>query len=320
MFVAARISECVQGATGDIRDAATVSRAMAEARPQVVFHLAAQPLVRAAYADPLGTYATNVMGTAHVLEAARKCPSIEAIVVVTTDKCYESEEWPWPYRESDRLGGRDPYSSSKACAELVSTAYARSFFTAKDGSPLPAIATARAGNVIGGGDWQEDRLLPDIVRSVTGATPLLLRDPSAVRPWQHVLEPLRGYLMLAERLCGEDASRFVGAWNFGPGERDARTVGEVAERFLRAWDAATSWQVDRSPRSHESHLLRLDSSKARMSLGWAPAFDLEQALERTAEWYKRHQSGEDMYRHSLAQIDAYTHLLPEAPTHNGIAA
>jgi CDP-glucose 4,6-dehydratase len=320
IFAAARIAQSMGSATGDIRDAAIVSRTMAEARPQIVFHLAAQPLVRASYADPLETYATNVMGTAHVLEAARKCSSIEAIVVITTDKCYENEEWPWPYRESDRLGGRDPYSSSKACAELVSAAYARSFFTGSEGGQRPALATARAGNVIGGGDWQEDRLLPDLVRSLTGGSALVLRNPSAVRPWQHVLEPLHGYLMLAERLCAEDANRFAGPWNFGPDERDARTVGEVAERFLRAWGTSTRWQVDGSQREHESHLLRLDSSKARQSLGWTPALGLEEALGRTAEWYKRHHAGEDMRAHSLGEIDSYSRLLAKAPNARGVAA
>jgi CDP-glucose 4,6-dehydratase len=320
VFDAARVAEVMRSGIGDIRDAAVVSRAMDEARPQVVFHLAAQPLVRASYADPLGTYATNVMGTAHVLDAARRCAQIEAVVVITTDKCYENEESSRPYRESDRLGGRDPYASSKACAELVSSAYARSFFACESDRPRPALATARAGNVIGGGDWQEDRLLPDVVRSLTGGPALLLRNPQAVRPWQHVLEPLHGYLMLAERLSGDEARRFGGAWNFGPDERDARPVGEVTERFLRIWGAPAGWRLERSPGAHESQLLRLDSSKARQSLGWTPVLGLEEALQRTVDWYKRHQAGEDMRRHSLAQIESYARLLANAPNQKGVAA
>jgi len=320
IFDSARVGETMRSVIGDIRDPATVSRAMSAARPQVLFHLAAQPLVRASYTDPLGTYATNVMGTAHVLEAARRCAELEAIVVITTDKCYENEETSRPYRETDRLGGRDPYASSKACAELVSSAYARSFFTAEDGRPRPALATTRAGNVIGGGDWQEDRLLPDVVRSLTGGAALVLRNPSAVRPWQHVLDPLHGYLMLAERLCGDEAAHFAGAWNFGPDERDARTVGEVAERFLRAWGAPASWRLEGAPGAHESQLLRLDSSKARQSLGWTPVLGLEQGLQRTVDWYKRHHSGEDMRRHSLAEIDSYARLLAKTPRQKGVAA
>ena len=268
---------------GDVRDAGATRECVALARPEIVFHLAAQPLVRRSYAEPLETYATNVMGTAHVLEACRNAPDLRAIVVVTTDKCYENHEWHWGYRENEPLGGYDPYSSSKACAEIVTAAYRRSFFNGK--TPVP-LASARAGNVIGGGDWAEDRLIPDVVRAHRAGRAVQIRHPDAIRPWQHVLEPLHGYLLLAERLAGKDGAGFAEAWNFGPHSADEKPVRWVLDGLRAQWPELPAWEHVRGEHLHEAGYLKLDCAKARARLGWRPALDLTQALNLTAAWYR----------------------------------
>jgi CDP-glucose 4,6-dehydratase len=283
---------------GDLRDPAALDDCLAAARPEVVFHLAAQPLVRRSYREPLETFDANVMGTARLLEAARRCDAVRAVVVVTTDKVYDNREWDWAYRETEPLGGADPYSASKACAELVCESYRRSFLAAGG----IRLATARAGNVIGGGDWAADRLVPDFLRAVTAGEPLAIRAPRSVRPWQHVLEPLAGYLLLAERLLESD--RFAEAWNFGPAEDDARPVGDVVDELCRLVPGAR-WHRDGADHPHEAGMLRLDSTKARQRLGWRPRWGLEEALARTIDWHRAWQGGADMAAVSLAQIEAF---------------
>jgi CDP-glucose 4,6-dehydratase len=282
---------------------------MRESRPDVVFHLAAQALVRQSYAEPVETYATNVLGTVHVLEAVRREPSARVVVVATSDKCYENREQAEGYRESEPMGGQDPYSSSKGCAELVTAAYRSSYFdAARHGENGVAVATVRAGNVIGGGDWSVDRLVPDVVRAAEAKQPVRIRNPKAVRPWQHVLEPLSGYLMLAEKLWTD--AGFAGGWNFGPGDSDARTVAEVMDRLVRHWGGPLRWEVDGGSHPHEAMLLRLDSTKARNRLGWRPRLDLPGALELTVDWYKAALRGEDMHRYSAEQIASYQRREP----------
>ncbi|WP_434632925.1 CDP-glucose 4,6-dehydratase [Chromobacterium sp. CV08] len=299
LFGAADVGGRTTSTLADVCDAGALSAAMRDCGPSVVFHLAAQPLVRRGYADPLETFSTNVMGTANLLEAVRQCPGVEAVVVVTTDKCYENHEWPWAYRESDALGGHDPYSSSKACAELVCASYRRSFPEA-----CAAVATARAGNVIGGGDWAADRLVPDLLRAFDEGRPLAIRSPDAVRPWQHVLEPLAGYLRLAERLAsGQDGA--AAAWNFGPGDGSDRPVSWVADTLARLRGEGAGWHRDGGGHPHEAGLLRLDSAKARTALGWAPRWDLEAALSATLAWHQAWRRGEDMQDFTLGQIAAY---------------
>ncbi|ATY34368.1 CDP-glucose 4,6-dehydratase [Sphingomonas psychrotolerans] len=299
LFAAARIDELIQHHEGDIRDLTAVRAVVEASRPEMIFHLAAQPLVRLSYREPVETYATNVMGTVHLLEAARRTPDVKAIVCVTSDKCYQNREWIWPYRESDPMGGHDPYSSSKGCAELVAAAYRSSFFA--DG---PALATARAGNVIGGGDWATDRLVPDLIRAFEAGAAPLIRSPDAVRPWQHVLEALGGYLLLAERLLAGER-RFAEGWNFGPSDEDARPVSWIVERMRATWGEGVAAIADTGPRRHEAGLLRLDSSKARAALGWQPMLRLEQALGWIAEWHKAVGGGEDARAITLQQIADY---------------
>ncbi|GAB4340662.1 MAG: CDP-glucose 4,6-dehydratase [Cyanophyceae cyanobacterium] len=284
----------------DIRDGAATEAAIRQTQPTVIFHLAAQPLVNYSYQFPLETYAVNVMGTAHVLEAARKAGSVRAVVVVTTDKCYENHEWVYPYRETDALGGFDPYSNSKACAELVVSAY-RSSFLQSEGI---AVATARAGNVIGGGDWAMGRLIPDCVRAFQSGKALRLRYPQAVRPWQHVLEPLSGYLLLAERLLGDDAAAFCEAWNFGPSVAESRAVGEVARLAAEIW-GGTVEIMDVAPMHHEAGLLQLDSSKARSRLPWQPRWSVERAIRYSLQWYQAAEQRSAMQGLSLEMIDRY---------------
>ena len=308
MFSMARASALVEDVRGDILDFPKLQASLAQFAPQVVFHLAAQPLVRRSYLDPVGTYAANVMGTAHLLEAVRSTPGVKAVVCVTTDKCYENREWVWPYRENDALGGYDPYSSSKACAELVAASFRNSYFSpALLHQHQVGVATARAGNVIGGGDWSEDRLIPDLVRGFESGEPVRIRRPSAIRPWQHVLEPLRGYLQLAERLISGD-SAFASAFNFGPGEEDAWPVDRIAMKLADLWGEGATWVRDADPGAHEAGYLRLDSSKASAMLKWGPRLNLEAALEWTAAWYRAARKGFDMQAFTLDQIAAYEAL------------
>lgn len=301
LFEAARLHEVVDSLLGDVRDLDALRRAMGRAQPQVVFHLAAQSLVRASYADPVETYATNVMGTVNVLEAARGVQSLRVLVNVTSDKCYENREWLWGYREDEPMGGNDPYSSSKGCAELVTAAYRRSFHSSAN--PV-AIASARAGNVIGGGDWAADRLIPDVVRAVESGSPIALRNPEAIRPWQHVLEPLSGYLALAQAAWSQPLE-FAGGWNFGPNDADARSVRWVVERLAHHWGNPVPWKADPGEHPHEARSLKLDSSKARSLLGWRPRWPLDRALALTADWYRACKGGEDARELMARQIRAH---------------
>jgi CDP-glucose 4,6-dehydratase len=300
----------MQSHIADVRDLTALQDAMAVFAPEVVFHLAAQSLVRHAYADPVGTYATNVMGTVHLLESVRTQASVRAAVVVTSDKCYDNRERISPYREDEAMGGRDPYSSSKGCAELVAAAYRASFLQGQPSDSAPAVATARAGNVVGGGDWAEHRLVPDMVRAIVAGKPARLRRPEAIRPWQHVLEPLSGYLLLAERLCAE-GSAFAEGWNFGPFESDERPVRWVANRIASTWGVPLEIE-SAAPESwlHEACVLKLDSAKARSRLGWCPRWTLATALENVVGWHQAYAAGADMRAFSEKQIALYEESPP----------
>lgn len=291
---------------GDIRDLAALEQFFSDVRPELVFHLAAQSLVRPSYRDPVGTYATNVMGTVHLLDAVRRTSSVRVVVNVTSDKCYENREWARAYREDDPMGGSDPYSSSKGCAELVTEAYRRSFFG--EGASGASVASVRAGNVIGGGDWAVDRLVPDFVRATLRGEPVRIRNPRATRPWQHVLEPICGYLSLAERLWDPNSS-FVGGWNFGPAEEDAVPVETVISELVDLWGAPARWVGDSGPHPHEANFLKLDSSKARNDLKWKPRLGLKTALAWTIDWYKGCANGADPRAVCLRQIELYEELL-----------
>jgi CDP-glucose 4,6-dehydratase len=303
LFEAARIDQVVRSTLADIRDPRAVEECVARARPEVVFHLAAQSLVRASYDDPVATFATNVMGTAHLLDALRRCGTVRAVVVITSDKCYENREWLWGYRESEAMGGHDPYSASKGCTELLVASWRRSFLDGASGAAH--LASARAGNVIGGGDWAVDRLVPDMIRAFASGQPAVLRSPRSVRPWQHVLEPLAGYLMLAEQLL-ERGEVFAQGWNFGPGEDDTVTVAEVAAGLARHWGAGASVKVDPDAANlHEAALLKLDCSLARHRLRWRPRWPLDTALARVCEWHRAHLGGADVRAMCERQIDAW---------------
>lgn len=302
LFDAARIGDGIVSVLADIRDYERLKSVISTHSPEVIFHLAAQALVRPSYEDPLGTYATNVMGTAHLLEAIRQIGCTRVVVNVTTDKCYENREWVWPYRENEALGGYDPYSSSKACAELVTSAYRSSFF-----SRGTALASARAGNVIGGGDWAQNRLIPDIVRAFMAGRPVTIRNPAAIRPWQHVLEPLNGYLLLAEKLWSEGQS-FAEAWNFGPPAEDAKPVSWIVDRLSGVWGEGTGCEYERTEQPHEAGILKLDSSKARTRLGWGSVLTLAVALEWVAAWYKAYEREQDMRSVTEQQIAEYQNL------------
>lgn len=303
---AVRLAELVPGTLEDIRDGARVAAAVAGFQPEVVLHLAAQPLVRVSYQAPAETYATNVMGTVHLLEAVRRCTAVRAVVVVTSDKCYDNREWPWPYREQDTLGGHDPYSSSKACVELLCASWRASFL--QDSSTQ--LATARAGNVVGGGDGSSDRLVPDALHAWERGETLVLRYPHATRPWQHVLEPLHGYLLLAQALAGGQGDAAT-AWNFGPDADGVASVAEVVGQLSALWPGTAAWHAEgQVQQPHEAGLLALDSAKARRLLGWRPRWTLAQALARTIEWHSAWRSGADMQAFTRAQIAAFQDSAP----------
>jgi CDP-glucose 4,6-dehydratase len=287
-----------QHVLADICAAGPIADAMTAAKPEIVIHMAAQSLVRPSYEDPIRTYATNVMGTVHVLDAVRRAPSVRAVVSVTSDKCYENLGWVWGYRETDRLGGHDPYSNSKACAELVTDAYRSSFFAP---AGTCQVATARAGNVIGGGDWARDRLVPDAMRAFMAQTPLRIRNPAAVRPWQHVLDPVLGYLRLAQRLV-EDGRTYAEGWNFGPAAASEVPVSHIVETLVRLWGEGARWERDAGEHPHEAAYLKLDCSKAAARLGWRPLIELEAALDLTVEWYRALAAGADMRALTLGQM------------------
>lgn len=304
LFDEARISDEMSSEIGDIRDLEYVKKIVREFEPEIIFHLAAQPLVRASYEDPVGTYLTNVQGTVNLLEAARSTASIRAIVVITTDKCYENKEWVWAYREIDQLGGYDPYSNSKACAELAVSSYRSSFFNPKQYSEHHvSIASARAGNVIGGGDWSQDRLIPDIVRAISHKQIVRIRNPRAVRPWQHVLEPLYGYQKLAEKMVLSGPG-FGTSWNFGPYDSDI-VVESVVRQFCVEWGDESCWEIDNEKHVHEAGTLKLDWSKAAHFLEWCPVLSLEEAIRLTANWYKRQARGEDARSLMIEQIKLF---------------
>ena len=309
LFTLARVGTGMATVTADTRDLPRLQQAVRDACPEIVFHLAAQPLVRLGYRDPVATYSTNVMGTVNLLEAVRHTPGIRSVVIITSDKCYDNQEWVWGYRENEPMGGRDPYSSSKGCAELITRAYRDAFFDLADHPQHGlAIASTRAGNVIGGGDWAEDRLVPDLLRAFEAGQAPVIRNPQAIRPWQHVLEPLRGYLLLAERLSTLGPS-YAEAWNFGPYDEDAKPVDWIIEQLMAAWRNGGSqpplWQQDRQLQPHEDHYLKLDCAKARSRLGWQPRWPLSVAIPRIAAWHQAYLRGADMHARSLAEILDY---------------
>ncbi len=300
LFEVASVAPAMNSKTADVSDAHRLSETLQSCKAELVVHMAAQSLVRASYGDPVGTYATNVMGTVHVLDAVRQAPSVRAVLVVTSDKCYQNLEQENAYREDDRLGGHDPYSNSKACAELVTQAYRDSFFS----SASVGVASARAGNVIGGGDWASDRLIPDLIRAFLKECPAKIRNPVSVRPWQHVLEPLLGYLILLEALWN-DPKRYAQAWNFGPSAADARPVQWIADELVRCWGDTARWELDDAGHPHEAGLLRLDSAKAQGALSWRPRLSLAEALSWVSDWYKAYARGDDMREVTLEQIGRY---------------
>lgn len=317
LYEACDISAATDSRFADIRDPAQLSETLAGLDAEILFHMAAQPLVRKSYREPAETFATNVQGTANVLEIAGKMPSLKAVIVITSDKCYDNREWVWGYRESDPLGGKDPYSASKAATELVAQSYAHSFFSDPNG---PRLATVRAGNVFGGGDWGEDRLVPDIIRAWSKGDPVVIRNPASVRPWQHVLEPVSGYLQVAEKML-TGGQNYAGAWNFGPDVSSTVDVRQLADMIQRAWGAGApvfdfADQVSDAP--HEAGILRLDSTKAQTRLGWRPRLTLQDAINLTADWYKAHATGGNMAQITNAQIDHFERLIssvePDRPT------
>ena len=306
LFKVANVEHGMTSLIGDIRDGESVLRAMKHARPDVVIHMAAQPLVRYSYDHPVETYSTNVMGTVHLLEAVRAVDTVRSVLVVTSDKCYENKEWLWGYREDEPMGGYDPYSNSKGCSELVVAAYRSSFFNpATYETHGVALASARAGNVIGGGDWAANRLVPDILRSLEAGQPVEIRNPNAVRPWQHVLEPLVGYLILAEKLHEKGAELSEG-WNFGPNEDDAKPVGWIVDKITEQWGNGASWVLDGQEHPHEAHYLKLDCSKAKSRIGWHPRLNIEQAIQNIIVWHRAYLSGEDMRELTLNQINSFS--------------
>lgn len=305
LFIEAKVAAAMESQIGDIRDLDQLRKSMLDFNPDVLIHMAAQPLVRLSYIEPVDTYTTNVIGTVNVLEAARMCPNLKSIVSVTTDKCYENKEWAWGYREDEPMGGHDPYSSSKGCAELVTAAYRNSFFNTKESA---ALATARAGNVIGGGDWANDRLIPDILKAFENLKPVVVRNPLSTRPWQHVLEPLSGYLVLAEHLYlyGQE---YAQAWNFGPRDQDCKSVEWILNSIIKTWGEDASWELDVNSNPHEAGFLKLDCSKAKQRLKWEPQWNLKLTLKSIVNWHKAWINKEDLKKECLKEIDLYTNKL-----------
>jgi len=309
LYELAQVSKGMTSITGDVRDFELLKRVIGEKHPEIVIHLAAQSVVRCSYDDPLETYSTNVMGTANLLEAIRQLQLPCVVVNVTSDKCYENKNWVWGYRENEALGGRDPYSSSKACAELVTAAFRESYFRSdSSGQPRVMVASGRAGNVIGGGDWTKDQLVPDIMRAFMSGRPVQIRNPNAVRPWQFVLEPLHGYLLLAENLWNHGLE-FDGGWNFGPHEEDTQPVSWILQNISTLWGTGSLWEADQRMHPHEEQTLKLDISKAISRLGWAPRIRLSSALEWLVEWYKAYQRNENLIEITQNQIARYENLL-----------
>lgn len=301
LFTEASVGENMDSQIADIRDLDVLKKSMKTFNPDVLIHMAAQPLVRLSYLEPVETYTTNVIGTVNVLEAARYCTNLKAIVSVTTDKCYENREWDWGYRENEPMGGHDPYSNSKGCAELVTSAYRNSFYYSAD---TASIATARAGNVIGGGDWAEDRLIPDILKAFENSKPVIVRNPLSTRPWQHVLEPLSGYLILAEQLY-QKGDEFAQAWNFGPKEDDCKPVNWILDKMVSVWGKGASWELDNNSNPHEAGFLKLDCSKAAAKLNWQPIWNLEHTLDLIVNWHQEWRAEKNMNQKCLQEIANY---------------
>lgn len=305
LFDALNLQSDMESQIADIRDSEALYQSIAEFKPEIVIHMAAQPLVRLSYSQPVETYQTNVMGTVHLLDAVRKVGGVRAIVNVTSDKCYENKEWHWGYREDDPKGGYDPYSNSKGCAELVADAFRNSYFNAVNYKEHGcALASVRAGNVIGGGDWAEDRLIPDMIRAFEQNKNVEIRNPHAIRPWQHVLEPLSGYLLTAQYLC-KRGPEYAEGWNFGPNDDDAKPVQWIVENLTALWGEGASWQLDGEDHPHEAGYLKLDCSKAKARMGWHPRWSLLETLQRITHWHKAWSEREDMKAHSLSEINDY---------------
>lgn len=309
LYEIARVGDGMESILGDIRNLQQLSALMESFRPEIVLHLAAQALVRRSYLDPVETYTTNVIGTVNLLEAVRLCGSVQVVVNITTDKCYQNKEWHWGYRENEPMGGHDPYSSSKGCAELVTSAYRASFFSSSSDSMSDVrVATARAGNCIGGGDWGEDRLIPDMIRAIMEKRSVVIRNPVATRPWQYVLDPLHGYLVLAEKLW-QEGSLFAGGWNFGPGDGDVQNVSWIADRMTALWKETARWELDEDQHVHEARYLKLDSSKAKDLLGWETKLDVATTLQCIVDWYQAYLDDQDMQVVTRKQIHDYSALL-----------
>jgi len=305
LFEEAKIGELLTSFISDIRNYDNLLKVMQQVQPEIVIHMAAQPLVRESYKIPVETYAINVMGTVHLLEACRNTKSVKAIVNVTTDKCYENKEWHWGYRENEPMGGYDPYSNSKGCSELVTSSYRNSYFNpAKYGDHGVAVASARAGNVIGGGDWADDRLIPDFIRAISNGEEVQIRSPYAIRPWQHVLEPLTGYLALAAKLFTEGAT-YAQGWNFGPDDKDAKNVEWITRTICDLWGDGASFSIDTNPQPHEANYLKLDCSKAKSELGWIPKWDIETTLKSIVDWNKAYIAGKNIRKVTEEQIEKY---------------
>jgi len=311
LFEVAQVAEGMTSVTGDVRDLENLRTVISKHKPEIIIHMAAQSLVRYSYDHPVDNYSTNVMGTVHVLEAGRRADNLKVVIIVTSDKCYENREWVWGYRETDSMGGHDPYSSSKGCAELVASAYHKSYFLRDDSSNCHTlVATTRAGNVIGGGDWAPDRLIPDIMKAIMEDRPVIIRYPNAIRPWQHVLEPLHGYLGLAEKLW-KGESKYAGAWNFGSNDEDTRPVSWVTDCLTSLWGAPARWELDSALHPHEATSLRLDCSKAKSLLGWATKLNLSTTLEWIIEWYRAYHQRKNMRQITEEEILRYENLLDD---------